>query len=149
MPFDRSTVPPDLLDSAAGRLAVMRSATMWWTKAGIVLGCEGNGCCPLNCSHVYGYTTLLERLYPELGQDMQFSAFVRTYDPKQHGCTMRYGGGWAIDGSLASVIKAYLAMRQGDSSNAYLKKVWPNIKAQMVRALQLQSLWRIPTAAVS
>ena len=27
------------------------------------MGSEGNGCCPLNCSHVYGYTTLLERLY--------------------------------------------------------------------------------------
>jgi non-lysosomal glucosylceramidase len=89
-----STVPPDLLDSAAGRLAVARSATMWWTKAGIVLGCEGNGCCPLNCSHVYGYATLLERLHPEWAKDMSFSAFVRTWEPAT-GCSMRYGsGGW-------------------------------------------------------
>jgi hypothetical protein len=47
-----STVPPTVLDSAAGRVACMRSATMWWTKDGIVQGCEGNRCCPLNCSHV-------------------------------------------------------------------------------------------------
>lgn len=34
---------------------------------------------PLNCSHVYGYTTLLERMYPELGKDMAYSSFVRNY----------------------------------------------------------------------
>lgn len=126
-----STVPPDLLDSAAGRLAVMRSATMWWNESGIVLGCEGNGCCPLNCTHVYGYTTLLERLYPDLAKDMSVSAFVRNFDPAT-GCTMRYGtGGWAIDGALACVIKAYLCCRQADSANTWLPSVWPNIKAQM------------------
>ena len=42
---------------------------MWWTKDGIVMGSEGNGCCPLNCSHVYGYTTLMERLFPDLAKD--------------------------------------------------------------------------------
>ena len=125
-----STVPPDLLDSAAGRLAVARSATMWWTKAGIVLGCEGNGCCPLNCSHVYGYTTLLERLYPDLGKDMAYSSFVRTYNPAV-GAPMRYGSSWAIDGALACVIKAYLCVRQSDPKGSWLKTVWPNIKAQM------------------
>ena len=126
-----STIPPDLLDSAAGRLAVARSATMWWNKSGIVLGCEGNGCCPLNCTHVYGYTTLLERLYPDLAQDMSISNFVRNYDPAT-GATMRYGeGGWAIDGALACVIKTYLCVRQGDSKHEFLPKVWPNVKAQM------------------
>jgi hypothetical protein len=28
---------------------------MWWTKSGIVMGTEGNGCCPLNCTHVERY----------------------------------------------------------------------------------------------
>ncbi len=126
-----STIPPDLLDSAAGRLAVARSATMWWNKSGIVLGCEGNGCCPLNCTHVYGYATLLERLYPDLAMDMCVSNFVRNFDPAT-GATMRYGeGGWAIDGALACVIKSYLCVRQADSSHEFLKKVWPNIKVQM------------------
>ena len=126
-----STIPPDLLDSAAGRLAVMRSATMWWNKSGIVLGCEGNGCCPLNCTHVYGYATLMERLYPDLAKDMCVSNFVRNFDPAT-GATMRYGeGGWAIDGALACVIKSYLCVRQSDSKGNWLPKVWPNIKAQM------------------
>ena len=40
-----STIPPDLLDSAARMLAVMRSPTMWWTQAGVVMETEGNGCC--------------------------------------------------------------------------------------------------------
>ena len=46
-----STVPPPIVESAAGRLAVMRSPTMFWREAGVVLGTEGNGCCPLNCAH--------------------------------------------------------------------------------------------------
>ena len=31
---------------------------------------QGNLCCDGNCSHVYGYTVLLERLFPELARDM-------------------------------------------------------------------------------
>ena len=47
------------------------------------MGTEGNGCCPLNCTHVYGYITLLERLFPDLAMDMAYSNFVRNYDPAQ------------------------------------------------------------------
>ena len=47
-----STIPPQIVDAAAGRLAVMRSPTMFWSEAGVVLGTEGNGCCPLNCTHL-------------------------------------------------------------------------------------------------
>eukprot|EP01050_Picozoa_sp_SAG11_P041312 SAG11_NODE_18446_length_491_cov_0.658163_2_plen_70_part_01 len=44
---------------------------------------------------------------------------------------MRYGNGWAIDGALACIIKAYLCVRQSDSKATWLPKVWPNIKVQM------------------
>lgn len=100
-----TTIPRVFLESAAGRVAVVASPTLWRTETGLVLGSEGNGCCPLNCSHCYGYGTLLERLFPELAKDMAVSAFVRTFDPAI-GVTMRFGyGGFAIDGALASVIK--------------------------------------------
>jgi len=110
----------------------MRSPTMWLSKAGVTLGYEGNGCCPLNCTHVYGYTTLLERLYPDFAKDMRVSDFVRNYSAAAGGCTMRFGeGGWAIDGALACVIKTYLVVRQADGKGTWLPKVWPNVKAQM------------------
>ena len=60
----QSTIPWEVLESAAGRMACLRSPTMFWTADGRVLGNEGNECCPLNCSHVYGYTTLMESLFP-------------------------------------------------------------------------------------
>ena len=60
----QSSIPWEVLESAAGRMACLRSPTMFWTADGRVLGNEGNDCCPLNCSHVYGYTTLMERLFP-------------------------------------------------------------------------------------
>jgi uncharacterized protein (DUF608 family) len=135
-----TTMPPDVLDMAAGRAAVMRSATMWWTRDGVVMGCEGNGCCPLNCTHVYGYTTLMERLYPSAAKDMRISDFVRNYDKPGTasqwcgGCTMRFGaGGWAIDGALACILKTYLVVRQSDPTLTFLPTVWPNVKDQLRR----------------
>ena len=126
-----STMPPCLLDSAAGRVAVARSPTMWVCKDGTVMGCEGNRCCPLNCSHVYGYTMLVERLFPSLARSMVHSNFVRNFDPVK-GVSMRFGiGGFALDGALASVLKCYITVRQSDPQGEWLKTVWPNVRAQM------------------
>ena len=127
-----STMPWQFIETAGGRVACARSPTMWWTKAGVCLGNEGDNCCPLNCSHVYGYTTLLERVWPELAKDMRVSDFVRNYN---NGVTMRYGQGFAIDGALAGVVKTYLVVQQADSDVSWLPTVWPNVKAQMEQAL--------------
>jgi len=126
-----TSIPPNFIISAAGRASLTGCPTMFWTQAGIIHGYEGNHCCPLNCSHVYGYGILLERLYPEAARDMMYSAFQRTFKSPS-GCSMRYGtGGWAIDGALASVIKAYMCVRQSDSSKQWLATIWSNVKAQM------------------
>eukprot|EP00938_MAST-03A_sp_MAST-3A-sp1_P004255 g4255.t1 len=126
-----STIPPEILQSAFGRVAVLRSPTMWINQDDTVLGCEGNACCPLNCTHVYGYTTLIERMYPQMAKSMRESDFIRNFNLKIGGCTMRFGtGGWAIDGALANVIKTYLLVRQtGDVT--WLSTVWNNVLAQM------------------
>jgi hypothetical protein len=74
----------------------------------------------------------MERLFPDTAKDMRVSDFVRNYNPAAGGCTMRYGtGGWAIDGALANIIKAYLVVQQADSGVTWLPTVWPNVKAQM------------------
>eukprot|EP00912_Choanoflagellata_sp_UC4_P001854 UC4_evm8s1188 len=126
-----SSLPWQVVDTAGGRVACMRSPTMWWTKSGIVLGNEGNVCCPLNCTHVYGYTVLLERLFPDMAKDMRISDFVRTFQP-ENGVPMRFGGGgFPIDGSLANIIKAYLVVQQADPDLKWLPSVWPNIKNAM------------------
>eukprot|EP00536_Pseudo-nitzschia_multiseries_P005102 jgi/Psemu1/323742/estExt_fgenesh1_pg.C_930002 len=128
-----STIPWQVLESAAGRVAVARSPTMFWAESGIVLANEGNDCCPLNCTHVWGYTTLLERLFPDLAKDMRTSDFVRNFDIAKHGgCSMRFGQDvFAIDGGLACVIKTYLVVLQADPGLDFLKTVWPNVKSQM------------------
>ena len=129
-----STMPPELLGCASSKVAHLRCPTMWWTENGVVMGCEGNGCCPLNCTHVYGYTTLMERLFPSLAKDMRVSDFVRNYGRGgcEQGCTMRFGrGGWAIDGALACIIKTYLVVRQNDPHATWLATVWKNVKDQM------------------
>jgi len=130
--MDSSTIPPDLLDSAAGRVATMNSVTIFACEDGTVLGTEGNGCCPVNCTHVYGYTTLMERLFPTLAKNLRTSCFVRNFDLAQGGCVMRFGtGGWAIDGALAEIIKTLLVVQQSDPTLSFLGTVWANVKAQM------------------
>ena len=87
-------------------------------------------------THVYGYTTLIERLFPDLAKDMRHSDFVKNYakGTDAGGCTMRFGtGGWAIDGALACIIKVYLVVRQSDSTLKWLPTVWPNVKDQLAR----------------
>jgi hypothetical protein len=128
----KSTIPWEILESAAGRLAIPRSPTLFRTEAGIVLGNAGNEKGPLNGTHVYGYTTLLEKIFPDLAQDMVTSAFVRNFDLETGGCLVSFGeGGFAIDGALASVIKVYLVVLQSDPGFDFLGTVWPNIKRQM------------------
>lgn len=140
--FYQSTIPPNLLQLAGGQLATLRSQTMWYTSDGIVMATEGNGCCPLNCTHVYGYTTLMERLYPTLAQNMLTSNFIHNYVVDKEGdagwycggVSMRFGiYGWAIDGALACIIKVYLVTRQADSNLTFLTSIWPNIKDQLER----------------
>lgn len=126
-----TTIPWELLESAAGRVSVMRSPSMFWTREGLVLGNEGNDCCPLNCTHVYGYSMMMERLFPDWAKNMLHSNFVLNFDPDQ-GCSMRFGqGGFAIDGSLACIIKVYLVVKQADSKLEFLAQVWPNVKRQI------------------
>ena len=139
--YSSTTLSYELLESAAGRVAALRSPTLFQTDDGIVLFTEGNGCCPLNCTHVIGYTTLMERLFPSMARDICISNFSRTYDKPHESCgycggiPMRYGtSGWAIDGSLASIIKAYLVAQQdSDPSFEFLRGIWPNIKDQLQR----------------
>lgn len=120
-----------LPDSAAGRLAVTRSSTTWQSRIGVVLGTEGNGCCPLNHTHVHGHTMLLERLCPELARDICVTNFIRKCDQKQGGVMMRFGIHFALDGALACVVKACICVRQADSKLTSLQRVWPNVKQQM------------------
>ena len=128
----KSKIPWEILESAAGRLAISRSPTLFRTEAGIVLGNAGNEKGPLNGTHVYGYTTLLEKIFPDLARDMATSAFVRNFDLENGGCLVSFGeGGFAIDGALASVIKVYLVVLQSDPGFDFLGTVWPNIKRQM------------------
>ena len=132
-----STIPWEILESAAGRLAIPRSPTMFRTEAGIVLGNSGNDEGPINATHVYGYTTLLERIFPGLSRDMLISTFVRNFDLGSGGCLVSFGeGGFAIDGALACVIKVYLVVRQSDPGLEFLGQVWPNVKRQMEAILE-------------
>ena len=78
--FD-SSLPWQLVDSAAGRVSVIRSPSAMWLADGnfycfegyilvvttlsvnaIRLGCSAQtGCCPLNCTHVLNYEMCLSK----------------------------------------------------------------------------------------
>ncbi len=131
-----STIPWSVLESATSKLAIPRSPTMFRTEAGIVLGNVGNDQGPINATHVYGYTTLLEKIFPAMSKDMMVSTFVRNFDLGSGGCQISFGqGGFAIDGALACVIQVYLVVKQSDPGLEFLSQVWPNIKRQMASIL--------------
>src|SRR5262249_11723006 len=62
-----STLPYWLLDCLTSQASTIRSEVCVWLADGTFAGYEGaGGCCPMNCSHVWGYEQTLAHLFPEL-----------------------------------------------------------------------------------
>ena len=128
-----SNLPYWLLDRISSQVAVLRSATCYWTKDGYFGGWEGcspaKGCCPGNCNHVWHYAQAHARLFPDLARTLREQEFrfqeangsIPHRQPKSHA---------AFDGQCGAVLNSYrehLISRD----QAWLDQHWPNIKRAM------------------
>eukprot|EP00117_Sycon_ciliatum_P030672 scpid21673/ scgid5143/ Non-lysosomal glucosylceramidase; Beta-glucocerebrosidase 2; Glucosylceramidase 2 len=155
--FD-STLPWQLIDSAAGRVSPIRSPTCMWLGDNRLYAFEGcrqtEGCCPLNCTHVWNYEQSLANLWPVLEQtmrDVDLSAghqvtpvgrlVSRINVPLELKPTWMYWDNYdtdlkscyvCVDGELGGVLKLYREYRLG-AGLGFLKTMWPAAKAIMNR----------------
>ncbi len=139
--FYRSTLPVPLIDCVTSQASILKSQTSMWLEDGTFAGWEGvsvsEGCCPMNCTHVYNYAQTMACLYPNLERE------VRTKDLgiqlTQEGLihhrlafplSAPRNSGEALDGQLGTLLKLYREYRRS-ADDAFLGKWWVNARKAM------------------
>ncbi|HON73476.1 MAG TPA: GH116 family glycosyl hydrolase, partial [bacterium] len=133
------TLPGYVLDAVSSQISTIRTNTCFRTEDGYFFGFEGcsdnEGCCPMNCTHVWNYEQTLAYLFPDLEMGMREVEFLYNTDEtgKMSFRTMlplgscRWGFKPAADGQMGSIMRAYREWKlSGDDE--FLKRLWGNIK---------------------
>lgn len=151
-----SSLPWQLVDSAAGRIVPIRSPSCMWLGDGTLYCFEGcsssSGCCPLNCTHVLDYAMALSRVWPDLEQtmrtndlDVQISPNGAIPSRSTVPTTLRRQ--WSLwpdytehnpdqsicaDGEICTVLKCYREVLMGATQDWFNDK-WHQVKKIMER----------------
>jgi uncharacterized protein (DUF608 family) len=146
-----TSLPHWLVDAVSANIASVRSPIFVWLEDGTFGGFEGtDGCCPLNCTHVYNYAMTTAYLFPELERKVRELDLLVQMHPEQHYIPHRLvvplsepragneiGGPFhhALDGELGTLLKTCREWRlNGDRE--WLAKVWPNARKVMEHVLK-------------
>ena len=138
-----STLPGKVIEAVTATASIMRTTTCMWLDDGRLYAFEGcgekEGCCPMNCSHVWNYEQALAHLFPSLERTMRDTDFLhnmhpetgamafRTAVPGAEGKTLWNIETPACDGQNGTILKLYREWQQcGDTD--WLRKLWPNAK---------------------
>jgi non-lysosomal glucosylceramidase len=137
-----SAYPAAVLDAASSQVSSLKTNLVLQDETGRVYGWEGlgdeAGCCFGSCTHVWNYEQAMAFLFPGLERSMRETAFLN--DTRANGYqTFRTlfpsGSYWwefkpAADGQMGNIVRACRDWKiSGDT--AWLKKLWPNIKAAL------------------
>jgi uncharacterized protein (DUF608 family) len=154
--FFDSSLPWELLESVAGPVSTIRTPTCIWTEDGRLHGFEGchgastvhgalEGCCPMNCTHVWNYEMSLAKLFPDLEQGMRQTDLIDQMSPWgsiPHRTPLplylprpwhEFIGGPrnpAMDGELGTILKTYREVRHG-AGQEWFDEMWPAAKKLM------------------
>jgi len=137
------SLPGDVVDAVTSQASIIRSTTCMWLDDGRIYAYEGcgdhDGCCPMNCTHVWNYEQALAHLFPALERTMRDTDFLENIDPQTGAMAFRtakpHAGGkdlWnidtpACDGQNGCILKLYREWQQcGDTE--WLRRLWPNAK---------------------
>lgn len=128
-----STLPYWFLDRVLNSVSALATNTCLRFEDGRFWGWEGVDCCPGTCTHVYGYTQSIGRLFPELERGLRERIdYGQALDPS--GCISFRGGplpqeadnGWAIDGQCMVILRT-LREHQMTVDSSFLVRIWPQV----------------------
>jgi non-lysosomal glucosylceramidase len=144
-----STLPEEVIDAVSSQMSIIRTTTCLRTEDGRFHAFEGcddtEGCCPMNCTHVWNYAQALAFLFPQLERsvrltDYQFNTLpdgeqkFRTMLPLAQGVVWNYVA--AADGQMGTLMKLYREwLISGDED--YLRSLWPQAKKTLAFAWRL------------
>lgn len=131
-----STLPYWMIDCLTSQSSTIRTEVCIWTEQDAFAGYEGSGgCCPMNCTHVWGYEQTLAHLFPDLERRMR-KADLKHQQREDGGINHRIelplrdhptGPGPFQDGHASGVLKAYRE-HLNSPDNGFLAEYYPNIR---------------------
>ncbi|HOK57118.1 MAG TPA: GH116 family glycosyl-hydrolase [bacterium] len=137
--FFSQSLPESFLATISSQFNTLRSNTFFITEDGRFYAFEGcsdnNGCCPLNCTHVYNYDFTVSYLFPNFMKSQREVDYL--YNTDENGY-MAFRTNiplgiklWqfkpAADGQMGTVLKAYREWKiTGD--NEFLKRIYTKLK---------------------
>jgi len=135
----RSTLPPEVIDAVSSQMSTLKTNVCMLLEDGSFFGFEGNsdkeGCCPLNCTHVWNYEQSLAYLFPQLERSMRETDFLHNTLPNGYMVfrtlipldTVLWKFKACADGQMGAIVRAYREWKlSGDTE--WLRRLWPNIK---------------------
>jgi len=141
--FD-TNVPGVVTEAVSSQLAVLRSQTMFRMPSGALWGWEGGGqkggCCAGSCLHVWHYAQSIAYLFPDIERQTRDWDYDHRMAPNGH---MGYRvnpnakprpakpqGRDAADGQFGTILRVYREW-QISGDDAWLKKIWPDVKKSL------------------
>jgi len=157
--FD-STLPGHVLELVSTQLCILKSPTVLWLDVspdepeGRIFGYEGcdpaEGCCPMNCTHVWNYAQTLAHLYPSLERTMRRTDYldnVRDQGAMAFRTTLPLKTGLpaqrpfpAADGQFGTVLRLYRDW-QLSGDNQMLRELYPALRDSLDFAQQGYARW--------
>ncbi|MEI6892160.1 MAG: GH116 family glycosyl-hydrolase [Pontiella sp.] len=129
-----STLPHWLLDRSFIPIDCIATQTFHYFNDKRPYAWEGVDCCPGTCTHVWYYAQALGRIFPELERAFREKVDFKVgvgFDPKsgliKDRADYHAKGKEAVDGQAGSIMRVYRE-HQMSVDNAFLKRIWPNVK---------------------
>ncbi len=134
-----STLPEPVIDAVSSQASILRTSTVMVAENKLTLAFEGcgdnEGCCPMNCTHVYNYEQAMAHLFPDLERSMRETDFLVNMRPDgsmsfRTPVPLHQGGNDvhpAADGQMGCVMKVYREW-QLSGDDAWLRRLWPQVK---------------------
>lgn len=124
-----SNLPHYVLDRLTSQMATLHTPVVFWAQNGFFGGFEGHGCCTGMPTHVWQYSQLAQRLWPQidtkwtsqwLDEELPGGLIPYRYDAPQ----------FAMDGQTGVILGAYRNyLSNGDKT--WLTNYWLKIKQAM------------------
>jgi len=140
--FYDTTLPAEVVESAAANLAILKSPTCLRQTDGRLWaweGCGDNwGCCHGSCTHVWNYAQAIPHLFPALERSLRDTEFGPSQNEQGHqnfraSLPIRepdHDFHAAADGQLGGLMKLYREWRvSGDT--AWMKSLWPRARKSL------------------
>ncbi len=134
--WNDSTLPHWFLFRTFCNTANLATTTSYLFSTGQFWGWEGVYSCPGTCTHVWGYTQAMGRIFPDLERALREKTDY-AFALNTHNGTINFRGksnGFAADGQSGIILRTYRCHLMS-VDDTFLKPLWPKVRLAMNRLI--------------